>query len=107
MDQGCGHQAENGGRTMSTQKTLETLLKEQLNHTVELSLLERKKDFRLAELFVHLLEIVLIGGFPKGSLKRFRDAINEEFPDWNESLVLNGITVEQVERQTQLHYLLE
>jgi hypothetical protein len=92
---------------MSDQKTLEAFLKEQLQHTVELSILEAKPDFRLAELTLHLLEAVLYGGSPKGTIQAFRSAILEEFHDWDDTIRVNGISMDDAQRHTQLDYLIE
>jgi hypothetical protein len=98
---------ERWGCEVSTQKTLEAFLKEQLQHAVELSILEAKPDFRLAELTLHLLEAVLYGGSPKGTIQAFRAAILEEFPDWDDAIRVNGISMDDAQRHTQLDYLIE
>jgi hypothetical protein len=80
---------------LSTQKTLEELLKEQLDLTAKMALVETLPDFDFAAAIVGLLDSVLDGD-PQKAIKALRETILERYPDYAERLTVNGFTLAKI-----------
>lgn len=91
---------------MSTNEQLGELHKEAINTFVSRTLIDQKPDFNLAACVVMLLEAVIERESGR-EIDDMRKTLLNNFPDYAEKLVVNGITRAEVFKAVELDEQLE